>query len=103
MRCWLILISLPLLAFASGKIDGKHIIIGHNTRFAKASILKENKLLSDQEKLKFVGLAGKYVFFLSEDNSRCFITTSQQIPILELSEPSYIELSLLRKWRKNRK
>ncbi len=98
-----LLISLPLLAFASGKIDGKHIIIGHNTRFAKASILKENKLLSDQEKLKFVGLAGKYVLFLSEDNSMCFITTSQQIPILELSEPSYIELNLLRKWRKNRK
>ncbi len=98
-----ILISLPLLAYASGKIDGKHIIIGYKTRFVNASILKENKLLTAKEKLKFLGLAGDYIFFLSEDNARCFIIRAEEIPVLELSEPSYMELSLIPKWRKNKK
>ena len=41
-----ILIFLPFLAFAYGKIDGEHIIIGHDTHFVSASILRENKLLT---------------------------------------------------------
>ena len=98
-----ILVLLPLLAFASGKIHGKHILIGHNTRFVSASILKENKLFNGKEKLKFLGLAGDYVFFLSGDNTRCFIIRAEEIPVLELSKPSYIELNLIPKWGKNKK
>lgn len=98
-----IIIVLPFLGFAYGKINAHHILIGHKTRFAKASIFKDNNLLNQNDKLKFLGIAGDYIIFLSEDNSRYFIVKTNQIPILELSKPSYVETDLLRKIFKTNK
>lgn len=92
------LIVLLLGSFAHGKINAHDILIGHKTQFVSTSIFKDKTLFAGDGKLKFLGIAGSYMIFLSNDNSMSFIIKAEQIPILELSKPSFdINISPLSK------
>lgn len=79
-------IFLPILslAFGYGKVRSLSILETGNCFYINVSIFKDKELFQDQKRLKYLGLGGDFMFFLSEDNTKIYILEPSKIPILEL-------------------
>jgi hypothetical protein len=82
------LILIPLLSYGYGARNSHDILKNFTVRYAKTSQFENNELFGNQSQIKYIGLGGKYYFFISEDNSNLYIMESESIGILELSAPS---------------
>ena len=83
MILWLF-VAAPLFAFAYGKTNGLQIIKGMNCFYVDVTTFKNDELLKEQERLKYLGLKGEYLFFLSENNAKLYVIEFSKIPFLEL-------------------
>lgn len=81
-------VTLPLLSYGFGKINGYEIEKGYKVRYAKTSQFKEFEIFGEQNLVKFIGLGGKHFFFTSLDNSNLYIINSENIKTLELGKAS---------------
>lgn len=79
-----IIVALPIFAYAYGKIHSHDILNGRNCFYVDVSIFRNKEMFQDQKNLKYLGLEGEYLFFMSEDNTKYYITKFQEIPIVEL-------------------
>ena len=79
-----IIIGLPILAFSAGNMNSHEFLDGNNVQHVKVSIFKNKELFDKQEYLKYIGLKGNYLFLLSLDNTKLYITNFSKVPILEL-------------------
>jgi hypothetical protein len=89
-----ILFSVSTILFTSygrGKENAELILNGKKYKTVNTSAFKEKgtgvfndkKLLEGQDKLKYVGTAGDYFFFISMDNSRTFIAKYSDFHFIE--------------------
>lgn len=81
---WILIATLPPLAFANGKLRGFRILEGGNCFYVNISTFKDKGLFQDQKRLKYLGIGGDFMFFLSEDNAKLYILEPSKIPGLEL-------------------
>ena len=72
------------LAFGYGKVRSLSILETGSCFYVNVSIFKDKELFQDQKRLKYLGLGGDFMFFLSEDNTKIYILEPSKIPILEL-------------------
>lgn len=79
-----IFLSILSLAFGYGKLRSHSILEGYKGFYINVSIFKDKELFQDQKRLKYLGLGGDFMFFLSEDNTKIYILEPSKIPILEL-------------------
>ena len=79
-----IFLSILSLAFGYGKVRSLSIRETGNCFYINVSIFKDKELFQDQKRLKYLGLGGDFMFFLSEDNTKIYILEPSKIPILEL-------------------
>lgn len=89
-------IATPLFtAFGIGTQAGESVLHGNNpSRYISTNIFREygnddfmkKQLLNGQDKLKFVGMAGDYVFFLSVDNSKTYIVKFSDLHFFEFPQ-----------------
>lgn len=79
-----IFIAILSSAFGYGKIRSLSILETGNCFYINVSIFKDKELFQDQKRLKYLGLGGDFMFFLSEDNAKIYILETSKIPILEL-------------------
>jgi hypothetical protein len=90
-----VLVAVPLLsAFGVGKRNARSVLISDDkSRLIDTKLLREygsqsfndKHLLQGQEKLKFVGCAGDYVFLLSVDNSKTYVIKFSDLHYLEFN------------------
>lgn len=80
----LIFLSILSLSFGYGKFRSHSILEGYKSFYINVSIFKDKELFQDQKRLKYLGLGGDFMFFLSEDNTKIYILETSKIPILEL-------------------
>ena len=81
-------IFLPLISFSAGKTNSLNIKNGYKVSYAGVSQFEDKQIFGKQSRIKYIGLGGKYYFFISEDNGILYIINSEKIGILELSKPS---------------
>lgn len=79
-----ILIAIPSSAFAYGKLRSLSTLEGGNCFYINVSTFKDKELFQDQKRLKYLGLGGDFMFFLSEDNTKLYILEPSKMPVLEL-------------------
>ncbi len=79
-----ILIAVPFLAFSHGKLQSLRLRKGDNCFYVNISTLNDKELFQDQKRLKYIGVGGDFMFFLSEDNEKLYILEHSKIPVLEL-------------------
>lgn len=77
-------LSILSLAFGYGKVRSLSILETGSCFYINVSIFKDKELFQDQKRLKYLGLGGNFMFFLSEDNTKTYILEPSKIPILEL-------------------
>jgi len=85
----LIFIAFLSLAFGYGKFRSHSILEGYKSFYINVSIFKDKELFQDQKRLKYLGLGGDFMFFLSEDNTKIYILEPSKIPILELYKSNF--------------
>jgi len=83
------LIAIPIFSFSYGKLYSGLIIKGQGTHYAETSVFKDSNVFKDQKRVKYLGIGGNLFFFLSEDNSKIYISNSSEISILQLTKPLY--------------
>ncbi len=79
-----IFLTILSLAFGYGKVRSLSILETGSCFYLNVSIFKDKELFQDQKRLKYLGLGGNFMFFLSEDNTKIYILETSKIPILEL-------------------
>lgn len=79
-----VFLSILSLAFGYGKVRSLSILETGNCFYINVSIFKDKELFQDQKRLKYLGLGGDFMFFLSEDNTKIYILEPSKIPVLEL-------------------
>ncbi len=89
-------IAAPLFtAFGLGTQAGQSVLHGNkSSRHVSTRIFREyaneaymkKQLLDGQDKLKLIGMAGDYVFFVSLDNSRTYIVRFTDLHFLEFPQ-----------------
>ena len=79
-----IFLTILSLAFGYGKVRSLSILETGSCFYINVSIFKDKELFQDQKRLKYIGLGGDFMFFLSEDNTKIYIVETSKIPILEL-------------------
>lgn len=79
-----IFLTILSLAFGYGKVRSLSILETGSCFYMNVSIFKEKELFQDQKRLKYLGMGGDFMFFLSEDNTKTYILEHSKIPILEL-------------------
>jgi len=84
IRILWIFIGILSLAFGYGKVRSLSILETGSCFYINVSIFKDKELFQDQKRLKYLGLGGNFMFFLSEDNTKIYILEPSKIPILEL-------------------
>jgi hypothetical protein len=78
-------------SFGRGKENAELILTGKRYKTISTSLFKEKgtsvfsdkKLLEGMDKLKYVGTAGDYFFFISMDNSRTFVAKYSDFHFIE--------------------
>jgi hypothetical protein len=89
-----ILFSVSIILFTSygrGKENAERILNGTRYKTVSTSVFKEKgsagfddkKLLEGLDKLKYIGTAGDYFFFISMDNSRTFVAKYSDFHFIE--------------------
>lgn len=72
------------LSFWSGNVSGAKVIDGHSYDFTTLPL--EGSASNEGQKVKFLGQAGDYFFFLSMDNQKKYIVNRDQVKTLILEE-----------------
>lgn len=72
------IIALPLYSFAIGKINAEKIL--NNKEYQYIEVVEEGK----KERLKFIGHANEYVFFISVNNEKLVISKVEKISPIHL-------------------
>lgn len=88
---YLVLI-VPLFSFGMGKAGAHDILVGVGIKRISTKIIKaynsdefiQRELLSRDETLKFIGLAGDYFIFIREDNSAIYLLKYEDFYFIEL-------------------
>ena len=80
----LIFFLIPLMSYSTGKINSKRILDGYNIQYAKSINLKNDNIIYEKAKIKYIGKGGNHFFFISEDNAIIYIINSEEMTQLEL-------------------
>jgi hypothetical protein len=86
-----LLCTILFTSYGRGKENAERILNGKRYKTVSTSIFKEKgtgvfndkKLLEGMDKLKYVGTAGDYFFFISMDNSRTFVAKYSDFHFIE--------------------
>jgi hypothetical protein len=82
----LIIILIPLMAYAKGKMKALDILLDYNYKYIFSSEIESTltSRININQKLKYIGKAGQYIFLMSEDNSSTLILNSNNFRIIKL-------------------
>ncbi|MCK4911747.1 MAG: hypothetical protein KAR83_08885 [Thermodesulfovibrionales bacterium] len=95
-----LLIFMPFFAFAKGKDDSKNILEGNVGYYVDVKVFDGKLNFNGQNKLKYVGKKGNYIFLLSDDNNKLYVSRFPEDFVLELERQTIkkdLEIEIKRK------